>query len=100
MQLLELKNKIELQIRRLLYDIIHLEKKSETFLTDPKVFIENVRLRECSSRKVTKRDFSKNAIEKRIEKARKVYDLFSDIGYSKLQCQRRKSMTSYYATVM
>jgi hypothetical protein len=30
-------------------------------------------------------DLSKNAIEKRIERGRKVYDLFSDIGYDKIQ---------------
>jgi len=32
----------------------------------------------------------KNAIEKRIERKRKVYDLFSDIGYDKIQLIKYK----------
>ena len=30
-------------------------------------------------------DLSKNTIEKRIERARKIYDLFSTIGFEKIQ---------------
>ena len=41
-------------------------------------------------------DLSKNAIEKRIERGRKVYDLFSDIGYDKIQLIKSFSASQIY----
>jgi hypothetical protein len=41
-------------------------------------------------------DLSKNAIEKRIERGRKVYELFSDIGYDKIQLIKTFSASQIY----
>jgi len=41
-------------------------------------------------------DLSKNAIEKRIERGRKIYDLFSDIGYDKIQLIKSFSASQIY----
>ena len=41
-------------------------------------------------------DLTKNAIEKRIERGRKVYDLFSDIGYDKIQLIKSFSASQIY----
>lgn len=41
-------------------------------------------------------DLSKNAIEKRIERRRKIYDLFSDIGYDKIQLIKSFSASQIY----
>ena len=51
------------------------------------------------TKEVTKQlpsDLSKNTIEKRIERARKVYDLFSNIGYDKIQRVKTFSASHIY----
>jgi hypothetical protein len=49
---------------------------------------ESVRLRERSSKK-SQNNLSKNAIENKIERARKIYDLFSNITNLQVELGRK-----------
>jgi hypothetical protein len=65
--------------------IIRLEKSSKICSMDLR---ESVRLRERSSKK-SQNNLSKNAIENKIERARKIYDLFSNITNLQVELGRK-----------